>query len=206
VYSLVRAELQPARGLAEELIQLAASAPTPDFHLKRAHNVLGITSFWLGEFAAARMHFEQGLRLDGPQQPSALDFFYGQDAGVVSLAYLACVLWFLGYPDQSLCKSQEALAVAWTLAHPHSLALVLQQAPPDTSRAERCFQQALAIARRQQAKAWELRAAISLSRLWGRSGEYAKAHQLLAGCYDWYTEGFDTTDLRAAQGLLTDWA
>ncbi len=80
--------------------------------------------------------------------------------------------------------------------------LVLQQAPTDTSRAERCFQRALAIARCQQAKSWELRAAMSLSRLWGRSGEYAKAHQLPAGCYDWYTDGFDTTDLRAAQGLL----
>ena len=125
VYALVRTELHTARELSEELMRLAESASTPDFHLKRAHNVLGITSFWLGELVEARTHFEQGLTLDEPQQPSALDFFYGQDAGVVSLAYLSCVLWFLGYPDQSLCKSQEALSAARTLAHPHSLALVL---------------------------------------------------------------------------------
>jgi predicted ATPase len=80
--------------------------------------------------------------------------------------------------------------------------LLSQQAPADASRAEHCFQRALTIARRQQTKSLELRAAMSLSRLWGRSGEYAKAHQLLAGCYDWYSEGFDTTDLLAAQGLL----
>jgi tetratricopeptide (TPR) repeat protein len=112
VYSLVRAELHTARELGEELMRLAESAPTPAFHLKRAHNVLGITLFWLSEFVSARTHFEHGLALDAPQQRSAIDFSYGQDAEVVSLAYLSCLLWFLGYPDQALYKSQEALAAA----------------------------------------------------------------------------------------------
>ena len=125
VYALVRTELQTARELGEELMRLAESAPIPAFHLKRAHNVLGITLFWLGELVPARTHFEQALALDEPQQRSALDFFYGQDAGVVSLAYLSCLLWFLGYPDQALRRSQEALTAARALAHPHSLALVL---------------------------------------------------------------------------------
>ena len=125
VYALVRTELQTARELAEELMRLAESALTPAFHLKRAHNVLGITLFWLGELVPARTHFEQALALDGAQQRSALDFFYGQDAGVVSLAYLSCIYWFLGYPDQALRRGQEALTAARALAHPHSLALVL---------------------------------------------------------------------------------
>jgi predicted ATPase len=65
-----------------------------------------------------------------------------------------------------------------------------------------CFRQALAIARRQQAKSWELRAAMSLARLWQRQGKRADARQLLAEIYGWFTEGFDTTDLQEAKALL----
>jgi predicted ATPase len=68
--------------------------------------------------------------------------------------------------------------------------------------AARCFQQALDIARRQEAKSLELRAAMSLSRLWQAQGRHAEAHMLLAGVYGWFTEGFDTADLQAAQALL----
>jgi predicted ATPase len=72
--------------------------------------------------------------------------------------------------------------------------------------AETCFQQALEIARQQQAKALELRAATSLSRLWQRQGERAAAHALLAPIYGWFTEGFDTADLQEAQALLAELA
>jgi predicted ATPase len=68
--------------------------------------------------------------------------------------------------------------------------------------AEECFQHALAIARRQQAKSLELRAAMSLSRLWQQQGRRAAAHQLLAEVYGWFTEGFDTADLQEAKALL----
>ena len=61
--------------------------------------------------------------------------------------------------------------------------------------AEACFQQAIAIARRQGAKSWELRATISLGRLWQRLGKLGEAQELLAGVYGWFTEGFDTVDL-----------
>src|SRR4030095_1787766 len=64
--------------------------------------------------------------------------------------------------------------------------LLLQQAVPDVSQAEVCFRQALDVARHQQAKSLELRAAMSLSRLWQRLGKRAEAHQLLAGIYDWF--------------------
>ena len=80
--------------------------------------------------------------------------------------------------------------------------LLLRQAVPDAAQAEACFQQALAIARRQQAKSWELRAAMSLSRLWQQQGKRAEARQLLAPIYGWFTEGFDTADLQEAKALL----
>jgi predicted ATPase len=81
-------------------------------------------------------------------------------------------------------------------------ALLLQQTTPDTRQAEACFQQALDIARRQQAKSWELRAATSLGRLWQQQGKHAEAYELLAPIYGWFTEGFDTADLQEAKTLL----
>jgi predicted ATPase len=65
-----------------------------------------------------------------------------------------------------------------------------------------CLQHALTLARRSQAKWWELRAAMSLSRLWQRQGKHDAARQVLAEVYGWFTEGFDTTDLQEAQALL----
>jgi predicted ATPase len=67
---------------------------------------------------------------------------------------------------------------------------------------EACFQQALTLARRQQAKAWELRAAVRLSRLWQQHDKRQEAHDLLAPIYGWFTEGFDTADLQEARALL----
>ena len=81
---------------------------------------------------------------------------------------------------------------------------LLRQAVPDAAHAETCFQQALAVARRQQAKSWELRAAMSLSRLWTRQGKRAAALDLLAPIYGWFTEGFDTADLQEAKILLEE--
>ena len=72
------------------------------------------------------------------------------------------------------------------------------------AQAEACFQQALVIARHQQAKSWELRAAMSLSRLWQQQGKRAEAWELLAPVYGWFTEGFDTADLQDARGLLEE--
>ena len=72
----------------------------------------------------------------------------------------------------------------------------------DRAAAERCFEQALSVARQQSAKSWELRAAISLARLWCDQGQHDKVKGLLAPIYDWFTEGFDTPDLKAAKALL----
>jgi predicted ATPase len=72
------------------------------------------------------------------------------------------------------------------------------------SEAEACFRQALEVARRQQAKSLELRAAMSLSRLWQQQGKRDAAHELLAPIYGWFTEGFNTADLQEAQRLLQE--
>jgi predicted ATPase len=80
--------------------------------------------------------------------------------------------------------------------------LLLRQRAPDAPEAESCFREALDIARCQQARSLELRAAISLSRLWQRQGKGVEARQLLAPIYGWFTEGFDTADLREAKALL----
>jgi predicted ATPase len=83
-------------------------------------------------------------------------------------------------------------------------ALLSGQTVPDACQAEACFQQALAIARRQHARSLELRAALSLSRLWQRQGKRAAAYNVLATVYGWFTEGFDTPDLQDAKTLLED--
>jgi hypothetical protein len=68
----------------------------------------------------------------------------------------------------------------------------------------RQFERALAVARQQQAKSWELRAATSLARLWRDQGKRDEAHDLLAPIYGWFTEGFDTLDLKQAKALLDE--
>jgi predicted ATPase len=80
--------------------------------------------------------------------------------------------------------------------------LLLQQGVEGGEEAETCFRQALDIAHRQQAKSLELRAAMSLGRLWQRQGKCETARELLAPIYGWFTEGFDTADLQEAKGLL----
>jgi predicted ATPase len=82
--------------------------------------------------------------------------------------------------------------------------LHLHQANPDVEQAEASFQRALDIARHQQAKSWELRAAMSLARLWRDQGKRAQAVDLLAPVYGWFTEGFDTADLKSAKALLDE--
>src|SRR5439155_10344395 len=77
--------------------------------------------------------------------------------------------------------------------------LLLMQALPDEQQAAACFRQALDVARQQQAKSLELRAVMSLGRLWQHQGKIAQARQLLTEVYAWFTEGFDTADLREAK-------
>jgi adenylate cyclase len=80
--------------------------------------------------------------------------------------------------------------------------LLLARSAPDPAQAEACFREALEIVRRQSAKSYELRAATSLAHLWQQQGRQQDARELLAPVYDWFTEGFDTLDLKEAKTLL----
>jgi predicted ATPase len=126
------------------------------------------------------------------------------------LALLAEACGRTGQASAGLTLLAEALAHAhttgesWTAAELHRLKgeLLLLVSADNHPEAEGWFHQALAIARRQQAKALELRAAMSLSRLWQQQGKRAEAPELLASIYGWFTEGFDTADLQEAKALL----
>jgi predicted ATPase/DNA-binding winged helix-turn-helix (wHTH) protein/class 3 adenylate cyclase len=330
-FYLVRAELQTACELGEQLLNLAQRVQAPAV-LLLAHRVLCPTLTFLGAFATAQGHLERGMTLYGLEQHSAFTSLYGQDQGVICRSWAALTLWSLGYPDQALQRSREALTLAQELAHPFSLAyamcfagkfcqlrrevqaaqerataemalcteqgfalylargtilrgwttaeqgqgaaglgqmrqglaayqatgaavfrpyylaflaeahakvgqaedgltalaeafaavhksgerfyeaelyrlkgeLLLMRSAENLGEAEACFQQALCIARCQQAKSWELRAAMSLARLWQCQGKSAEARQLLAPIYGWFTEGFDTADLQEAKTLLEE--
>jgi predicted ATPase len=115
-----------AQALAQEFYDLVQQERLDLAHLVMAHRMTGITSLQLGELVSARDHFEQALALYDPQQNDFLKTHYGQDHPVVGgLNYLSLTLWYLGYPDQALARSQEALALAQTLSQPRMLAQAL---------------------------------------------------------------------------------
>ena len=84
--------------------------------------------------------------------------------------------------------------------------IALMSPSPDAAKPETYFERALAVARTQQAKSWELRAAMSMARLWRDQGKRDEARELLAPVYGWFTEGFDTRDLKEAKALLDELA
>jgi predicted ATPase len=286
----------------------------------------------MGAFPVARAHLDQELAVYDAQRHRSLAYLYMQDPGVIGLCFLAWTLWPLGYPDQAVERSRQALVLAQDLAHAHTMCVALcLAAPPQLRRgqeqviqeraaaaltlaraqgfpfweawatihrgwvratqgqeaeglvdirqgldawrstglgvihqpyfltllaeaygavgqpeaglrvvaegltlvdttgermwetelhllkgelllrtrprhqmaaAEESIRRALDVARRQEAKSLELRAAVSLARLWQQQGKRAEARELLAPLYGWFTEGFDTADLQKAQALL----
>jgi DNA-binding winged helix-turn-helix (wHTH) protein/predicted ATPase len=351
--SHARAQLPTARAFGEQLVSLATHQGAPGL-LVEAHGPLGQTLCIQGELTLAREHLHQ-VALYEPQRHSPQAFRFGYDPGVYAPAVEGWALWLLGYPEQALRRSHEALRLAQEQSHPFTLALTLatvatlhqlrgeggatlehvaaslvlstehgfpylramgavlqgwgqaragqveegivqmrqglaasratgaellrpyllallaeacgsggqiaaglsaveealvtaehhaerfyeaelhrlkgelllrklagpgfgagpteiQQGhatdigptgqPSLQMEAEACFQRALEIARRQQAKSLELRAALSLSRLWQRQNKGSEARQLLVGIYRWFTEGFEASDLQEARALL----
>ena len=120
----------------------------------------------------------------------------------------------LGQFDEAWrCISEAMTAVEttkerWCEAEVNRIAgeIALKSPEPDAAKAEAYFERALAVARKQQAKSWELRAAMSMARLWRDQGKRDEARELLAPVYGWFTEGFDTRDLKEAKALLEELA
>ena len=102
----------------------------------------------------------------------------------------------------------ETTRETWFEAEVHRVAgeIVLNSPASNAAKAEAHFERALAVARQQQAKSWELRAAMSMARLWRNQGKRDEARDLLAPVYGWFTEGFDTLDLKEAKVLLDELA
>ena len=109
------------------------------------------------------------------------------------------------YIDEAL-TTVEATKERWCEADIHRTAGEIALLSPERGEqeAKSYFDRALAVARQQQAKSWELRAAMSMARLWRDRGKRQQAHDLLAPIYGWFTEGFDTLDLKEAKTLLSD--
>ena len=358
-YYFVRAEHAKAYQLGEQLLTLAQHMHSPVRQLD-AHYTLEATLVFLGRFRAARQHFEQGLTVYDPQHHQLHAMRVGQDPAVSCLIFGAWALWFLGYPDQALQRSEEGVRLARELSHSFSLAYALsfsamlyqfngdiqhtqeraeeltalcaeqgfsywlasgtilqgwvlaergaaesestgmnginamrrglaayqatgaemlrpyflallagtygkrdqaetglsivdealtlvhtheerfyeaelyrlkgellfnaersrrqaeqkKKSTPSEARdsdsshrfleAEKCFRRALDTARDQSAKAWELRAATSLSRLWQSQGRRAEAVELLAPIPGWFPADYNTPDLEAALALLVE--
>ena len=128
------------------------------------------------------------------------------------LSLLAMAYAELGQPEDARRCIDDAIDKVerskekWGEAELHRIAgeIALKSLAPDTEKAERYFDRALAVARQQQAKSWELRAAISLARLWREQGKPQQARELLAPVYGWFTEGFETRDLKEAKALLDE--
>jgi class 3 adenylate cyclase/predicted ATPase len=126
------------------------------------------------------------------------------------LWYLAMAYAELGQLDNARRCVDDAIEKVerskekWCEAEVHRVAgeITLKSLVPDTEKAEKYFEHALSVARAQQAKSWELRAAMSLARLWRDQGKVSEARELLAPVYGWFTEGFDTRDLKEAKALL----
>src|SRR4051794_14626053 len=94
----------------------------------------------------------------------------------------------------------------WYEAETHRIAgeIALMSEAPNAAKAEGYFERALTVARAQQARSWELRAAMSMAQLWRDQGKRHEARELLAPVYEWFTEGFDTLDLKQAKALLAE--
>jgi predicted ATPase len=132
----------------------------------------------------------------------------------LSFSYLAHSHAELGnFDDAWRCMGDATAAVETTNerlfeAEVHRIAgeVALMASDRNAAKTEEHFERSLAVARQQQAKSWELRAAMSLARLWRDQGKVSEARELLAPVYGWFTEGFDTRDLKEAKALLEELA
>jgi predicted ATPase len=184
---------------AEALRALAAAHGFAELYARATYRS-GLALVKQGHVAAGLAQFHESM--------DALQVMQSGDARALRLTQLAELYRYTGQSETGLhtlaaamaADTEERLDAVERYGIQGELLLLLPC--PDTRQAESCFQHALTLARHQQARSLELRAAMSLSRLWQRQGKRDAAHQLLAPIYRWFTEGFGTTDLQEAQALL----
>jgi predicted ATPase len=200
---LDRRDVERTQALARETIALADQHGFPYW---RATGSLS-----LGWALVQRGQIERGLA----RIHRSLAYFRAKgDAQTAphALVILANVCGQVGDPGSGLQALAEAIVMLERIeerrreAENHRLKgeLLLRLQAPDANAAQACFECALAVAREQEARMWELRAATSLARLWRDRGKRAQAHDLLGPVYGWFTEGFDTADLKDAKTLLDE--
>jgi predicted ATPase/class 3 adenylate cyclase len=200
-----RREAPQTRTHAETAITIATDQGFPQ-QLAQAMPMRGWALAESGQREEGITQIHQGLAAYQATRATANRPYY--------LSLLAKVSAKMGQFTEGLEALTEALAtvtksrVRWWEAELYRLRgeLLLQCSVAPPEEAEACFQQALDIARRQQAKSLELRAAMNLSRLWQQQGKRDAARELLAPIYGWFTEGFDTADLQEAKVLLDELA
>ncbi|HWC13575.1 MAG TPA: BTAD domain-containing putative transcriptional regulator [Actinomycetota bacterium] len=122
--SIGRSEIDKAFELGEELLTMAETERNA-FLIVEAHYVLGVTTFWRGEFEASRRHLQESIALYSPDNHREHVNLFAQDPKVICLTRLGYTLWHLGYPDQAIATGEEGLALAEDLAHPLSLSYAI---------------------------------------------------------------------------------
>ena len=194
-------EVQTARERAEATIVLATEQGFP-YCMAQGSMLRGWTLAHQGQAQEGIEQLAQGLMDYRATGAEVMQPYF--------LALLADAHRIMGQPEAGLMVLTEALALVdttgerWCEPELYRLKgeLLLQQHSDHHLEVEACFQQAIAIAQNQEAKSLELRATTSLARLWHQQGKRQEAHDLLAPVYYWYTEGFDTADLKDAKALL----
>jgi predicted ATPase len=204
MHSLVRGDSAAAQRHAEEAMTLTEAFGYPSL------SALAIT--WHGASLIAQGRYEEGIA--GMRRGISAWRASGGTLRARDLCRLASGLGKVARPREGLQVLEEGFAsVAKTgeqfggpSLHHVKGELLLVQNPSDVSKAEQCFRTAIEIARRQSARSPELRATTSLSRLLAKQGRRDKARTMLAEIYGWFTEGFDTADLKDAKALLDELA
>jgi tetratricopeptide (TPR) repeat protein len=208
-----RGQLQLSQRYAEAWVKLAREQGL-SFHGAWGTLGLGFTRVLQGQVETGMAQMRQGM--------TAYHITGAELSRPDKLFMLAVGYWIGGQPEEGLRTVAEALAVVertgeriiegwlwWVRGELTLKQFNVQSAKFKVeknleSEAEECFWKAIEIARQQQAKSPELRATMSLARLWQQQGKTAEARQMLAEIYGWFTEGFDTVDLKEARGLLEE--
>jgi predicted ATPase len=173
---------------------------------------------------ATGMMFEGCVLASTGKSSEAIERLTAGSIGYQSTGATLFMTWFLSYLTPAyvelgqfndawrrideMMTAVQTTKESWWEADLHRIAgeVALKSPEPDAAKAEAYFERALAVARQQKAKSLELRAAMSMARLWRDRGKRQEARELLAPVYGWFTEGFDTLDLKEAKALLEELA